>query len=69
MPKEIMGTTVYTIKEAAQALEVTERTMQNYIKNKRLFGQKIGGKWYFTEEVLKMFIEGDIGAAFPPNFR
>lgn len=59
MPKEIMGNTVYTLKEAAQIFGVTIRTMHNYIKDKRITGQKIGGIWYFTEETLQAFIRGD----------
>lgn len=68
MPKEIMGTTLYTLKEAAELFGITQRTMFIYLKDKRIVGQKIGGKWYFTEETLKKFIRGDIGAASPPNF-
>ena len=59
MPKEIMGTTVYTLKEAAEIFGVTIRTMHNYIKDKRITGQKIGGIWYFTEETLQAFVRGD----------
>ena len=69
MPREIMGTTVYTLKEAAEIFGVTERTMFLYLRDKRLTGQKIGGKWYFTEVTLKLFVRGDIGAALPPNLR
>jgi excisionase family DNA binding protein len=58
MPKEIMGNTVYTLKEAAQIFGVTIRTMHNYIKDKRITGQKIGGIWYFTEETLQAFVRG-----------
>ena len=59
MPKEIMGTTVYTLQEAAQLFGVTERTMRNYLKDKRITGQKIGGIWYFTEETLQAFVRGN----------
>ncbi len=59
MPKELLGTTVYTVKELAELFEVTIRTVQIYIKDGKLKGQKIGGKWYFTEETLQAFVRGE----------
>lgn len=59
MPKELLGTTVYTVKELAELFEVTVRTIQIYIADGKLKGQKIGGKWYFTEETLQAFVRGE----------
>ena len=59
MPKEIMGNTVYTVEETARLFNVTRRTIQSYIKEKKLQGQKIGGMWYFTEETLQAFVRGE----------
>jgi predicted transcriptional regulator len=36
---------MYTLKDLAAQLNVTERTMHNYIKNGKLKGQKIVGKY------------------------
>ena len=58
MPKEILGVTMYNIKEVAELLSVTTKTIQNYISADRIQGQKIGGRWYFTEEMLKAFLQG-----------
>jgi len=58
MPKEILGVTMYNIKEVAELLSVTTKTIQNYIRADRIQGQKIGGRWYFTEEMLKAFLQG-----------
>jgi excisionase family DNA binding protein len=69
MPKEIMGTTVYTLQEAARIFGVTERTMRNYLKDKRITGQKIGGIWYFTEENLQAFLRGENHPAEGANIR
>lgn len=58
MPKEILGEKLYDLKEVAALLGVTPRTMQNYIGDKRIQGQKIARKWVFTEDNLKAFIGG-----------
>lgn len=36
---------IYTLRNLAKILNLTERTMHNYIKSGKLKGQKIGGKW------------------------
>ena len=50
---------LYTLSELEPILGVTHRTLQTYIKNGRLKGVKIGGKWKVSEETLKKFINGD----------
>ena len=58
MPKVVLGETLYDITEVAALLGVTTRTVQTYILDKRIQGQKIGRKWFFTEDNLKAFISG-----------
>lgn len=48
----------YTLSELAEKLEVTRRTLYNYIKSGQLKANKVVGKWIVTEEQLKEFIEG-----------
>ncbi len=48
----------YTLVEVAEMLQVTRRTLYNYLKDGRLKGNKVIGKWIITEEQLKDFIEG-----------
>ena len=50
---------LYTIKELASILEVTPRTINNYVAQGRIKGQKIAGKWKFTREELERFIKGE----------
>lgn len=50
---------LYTLSEIEPILGVTHRTLQSYIKDGRLKGVKIGGKWKVSEETLKKFINGD----------
>lgn len=56
--KETLGVKTYSIKETAELLQVTTRTIQNYIFDKRLPAQKIGGKWHIAEDNIKSFLEG-----------
>ena len=51
--------TLYTLTELESVLGVTHRTLQSYMKDGRLKGVKIGGKWKVTEENLKKFINGE----------
>lgn len=50
---------LYTLTELEPILGVTHRTLQAYIKDGRLKGVKIGGKWKVSEEVLRRFINGE----------
>lgn len=49
---------IYTKKEVADILGVSERTVWNYIKAGRLKAVKIGGKWKVSDENLKKFVNG-----------
>jgi excisionase family DNA binding protein len=50
---------LYTLTDLEKILGVTHRTLQTYMKNGRLKGVKIGGKWKITEENLKRFLNGE----------
>jgi len=50
---------MYTLKDLALQLKVTERTMHTYIKNGKLKGQKIGGRWQISESNLHKFLNGE----------
>ena len=58
-PREMLGLKMYSVKEISEITKVTVRTITNYIKDKRLQAQKIGGVWYVSEENLKRFLEGE----------
>ena len=53
------GIKIYSLKELSEKLNVTQRTLHNYIKDGRLKGQKIGGKWQISESNLKKFINAE----------
>ena len=50
---------LYTLSELQPILNVSYRTLQNYIKDGRLKAAKIGGKWKVTESNLMKFINGE----------
>lgn len=58
MPKVLLGEKLYTIEEVAELMGVTPRTIQNWLMKERIQAQKIGRRWYFTEDNLKAFIQG-----------
>ena len=50
---------MYSVKDMAVILEVTQRTIFTYIKEGKLKGAvKIGGKWKISEENLRDFLQG-----------
>lgn len=50
---------VFTIKQVAYKFDVTERTVNNWMKEGKLKGKKIGGKWRFTKDELERFVKAD----------
>ena len=51
---------LFGVKEVAELLSVTPRTIMNYIKDGRLRAVKIGGRWRISKDNLKAFCEGEI---------
>lgn len=47
---------VYTLEEVAEILQLTRRTLYNYIKDGKLKAVKIGKYWRVSEEVLQQFV-------------
>ena len=58
MPRVILWQTMYTMQEIAELLGVTTRTITTYLQQGRIVAQKIGGRWHFTEENIKDFLQG-----------
>ena len=50
---------LYGLQEIADALNVTRRTLYNYLKQGKLKAVKIGGEWRVTEENLMSFLNGN----------
>ena len=50
MPIQIIGTNLYSVEELAQKLNVTTVTIRNYLKQGKLKGKKVMGRWLVLEE-------------------
>jgi excisionase family DNA binding protein len=50
---------VYSLTEIEPILGVTHRTLLTYIKDGRLKGVKIGGKWKVSGDNLRKFVNGE----------
>lgn len=53
---------VYTIKETAELLKVTERTIYNYVSAGKLKATKMGKYWRVTEDNIRAFLQEDVPA-------
>ena len=47
----------FTVKDAAEILQVTERTLRGYIKAGKLKARKFGNFWRIAEPDLQAFLE------------
>lgn len=50
--------TIYTLKEVAKILKLSERTVYSYVRKDILKAFKIGQYWRISESQLKEFIDG-----------
>jgi len=57
MKKQIGDITLYDVDELVLQLEVTKSTLLGYIKNGELIAQKVGAKYWITENMLRKFLE------------
>lgn len=56
--------TVYTIEELESLLNVTRRTLYNYIKEGKLKAVKMGKYWRVREDQLDDFLSSDTGRRY-----
>ena len=49
---------LYNADEAAKAMNISERTVKQYIRDGKLSAQKVGGRWMVSEENIKRFLDG-----------
>lgn len=62
---EILNTKYYSTDEVAGMLQITRRTMLNYISAGKIAGKKLGRSWFFTEEDIKAFLDSKGTAGRP----
>ena len=44
--------TLFTVEELAERLDVQERTIREYLREGKLQGRKMAGRWYVTDEAI-----------------
>ena len=49
----------YTVKEVAEMLKVSEKSVRDWINKDKLNAGKAGRQWRISESDIKEFLEGD----------
>jgi len=57
MPTKIKDITLYSVSEVSNKLNVTPVTIWKYLKQRKLKGQKVMGKWFISEDDLTEFFD------------
>jgi len=56
MPTKIKDKILYSVPELSEMLNVTTVTIRNYLRQEKLKGQKVSGKWFISDgDVIKLF--------------
>lgn len=55
MPTTIRDKTLYSVPELSQKLNVTTVTIRNYLKQGKLKGQKLMGRWFILDDDIVDF--------------
>ena len=58
-----MGDNVLTIRDIADYLKVTEKTVYTLAQQRRIPAFKVGGQWRFRREDIEMWIAAQTGDA------
>lgn len=57
--KEVGGITLYTTKDIAEQMGVSELTVRAWFREGKIRGRKIGRTWTTTQENLRAFLAGE----------
>jgi len=57
MPVKIGKLVLYTVEEVTETLDVRAETIRDYLRRGKLVGNRIGVKWYVSEDTLRTFFE------------
>jgi len=49
----------YDVQETARLLDITPQTVRAYIRNGKFTAQKVGTRYYITEQCLQDFLKGE----------
>ena len=57
MPSKIKDINFYSVPELSQKLDVTTVTIRKYLKQGKLKGKKVMGKWFIVSDDVEEFFE------------
>jgi len=57
MPTQLGDIKLYSLREISESLKVTEVTLRKYLNRGKLKGQKMGTRWFITEDNLKDYFQ------------
>ncbi len=57
MPRRIGNLTLYSIDDLHEILGISKMTLRAYLREGKLRGRKMGGKWFVTEESLRSYFD------------
>jgi predicted site-specific integrase-resolvase len=60
MPSKIKNVTLYSVPELSKRLDVTKVTIRSYLREGKLKGKKIMGKWFIPGEDVIDFFENPV---------
>ena len=67
MPITFTNLVLYNLQELSKKLDVHIVTLKSYIKKGRIKAQKVGGKWYVSEDSLREFFMKSPMPTRPPK--
>jgi len=68
MPNKIRDIVLYSVPELSHTLNVTAVTVRKYLKQGKLKGKKVMGKWFISDEdVREFFKDADERGAYKKN--
>lgn len=56
---EVGSQRAYDVQEVAKLLNLTAQTVRSYIKSGKFKAQKVGQRYFITEQCLQDFLRGD----------
>lgn len=55
MPKQVGNLTLYDLEELSSLLNITVISLREYIKKGKIRGQKLGKRYFITQEALNEY--------------
>ena len=55
LPKVVGELRLYSVEELSDLLDVNQRSIRQWLRDGRIQGQKLGVKWYVSEDMLKKY--------------